>query len=85
MVFQVTGRPHRHLQVRHLQQVTQDFIQHVDALAQKHKIPLITAKPGESQVDQAAPYLDTVANRVAAVRRAACSLKEFRFWLSTDS
>ena len=48
------------IEPRHLQQVIQDFVQHVEAFAQKHKIPWITAKPGESHVDQAAQYLDVV-------------------------
>lgn len=55
------------IEPRHLQQVTQDFLQHVETFAQKHKIPLITAKPGESHVDQAAQYLDTVAGREEGV------------------
>jgi hypothetical protein len=55
------------IEPKHLQQITQDFVQHVEAFAQKHKIPLITAKPGESHVDQAAQYLDTVADRPEGV------------------
>jgi hypothetical protein len=27
------------IEPRHLQQITQDFVQHVEAFAQKHKIP----------------------------------------------
>src|SRR5262249_8874313 len=34
------------IEPQHLQRITQDFVQHVEAFAQKHKIPLITAKPG---------------------------------------
>jgi hypothetical protein len=48
---------------RDLERVTEDFIHHVERLAAKNNIPLLKAHPGESHVDRAAEYLDTLADR----------------------
>ena len=50
------------IEKRDLEQVTQDFIHHVERLAAKNNIPVLKARPGESHVDQAAEYLDTLAD-----------------------
>jgi hypothetical protein len=52
---------------RDLQKITEEFVAHVEALAQKNQIPLLQAKPGESHVDQAAAYLPNVAERDQAI------------------
>lgn len=51
------------IEKRDLEQVTEDFIHHVETLAAKNNIPLLKAHPGESHVDRAAEYLDTLADR----------------------
>jgi hypothetical protein len=55
------------IEPRDLQRITDEFVTHVEALAQKNQIPLLQAKPGESHVDQAAAYLDKVADRDRAI------------------
>jgi hypothetical protein len=55
------------IEPQHLQQLTSDFVQFVEQYAESHKIPLISAKPGESHVDQAAQYLDDFADQEEAV------------------
>jgi hypothetical protein len=55
------------IEPRDLQKATDEFVAHVEALAQKHQIPLLQAKPGESHVDQAATYLANVAHRDRAI------------------
>jgi hypothetical protein len=62
-------------QVRHvdwiepqdLQQVTDEFVRFVEDYASIHNIPLLSSKPGESHVEEAAPYLDRVADNDEAV------------------
>jgi hypothetical protein len=51
------------IEPRDLQQATEEFVRHVEAFAQQNKIPLLTARPGESHVDQAASYLDAVRGK----------------------
>ena len=55
------------IEPQHLQQLTSEFVQFVEDYAKLHDVPLISAKPGESHVDQAAQYLDRVADRDKAV------------------
>ena len=55
------------IEPRDLQEVTADFVQFVEDLAQANDIPIISAKPGESHVDQAASYLNGVADRAEAI------------------
>ena len=50
-----------------LRQVTDEFIRHVEQFAESNDIPVITARPGESHVDQAAEYLHRVAQQEKAV------------------
>jgi hypothetical protein len=52
---------------RDLQKATDDFVKHVETLAQENNIPMLTAHPGESHIDQAAPHLDAVADRDHAI------------------
>lgn len=51
------------IEKRHLERVTADFVQHVEAFAEKNGIPILFARPGESHVEKAAEYLDTVTDR----------------------
>ena len=55
------------IEPQHLQQLTSEFVQFVEDYAKLHDVPLISAKPAESHVDQAAQYLDRVADRDKAV------------------
>ena len=55
------------IEPRDLQRLTDDFVRFVEDYAQRHHVPLLSAKPGESHVDQAAPYLERVADQDAAV------------------
>lgn len=55
------------IEPKHLQQLTDQFVAFVEQYATSHNIPIVSAKPGESHVDQAAPYLDRVANQNRAV------------------
>ena len=55
------------IEPRDLQEVTADFVQFIEDLAQENDIPIISAKPGESHVDQAASYLNGVADRAEAI------------------
>ena len=55
------------IEPQHLQQLTSEFVHFVEQYAELHDIPLITAKPGESHVDQAALYLDRFAEQDKAV------------------
>ena len=55
------------IEPRDLQKITAEFVGHVEALAHKHQIPLLQAKPGESHVDQAAAFLANVADRDRAI------------------
>jgi hypothetical protein len=55
------------IEPRDLQKITADFVRFVEDLAQKNDIPIIAAKPGESHVDEAASYLNRVADRVEAI------------------
>jgi hypothetical protein len=48
---------------RGLHKLTTNFVQSIEMLAQRNNIPLLSAKPGEGHVDQAAPFLDGVADR----------------------
>jgi hypothetical protein len=57
---------------RDLQKITEEFVGHVEALAEKNQIPLLQAKPGESHVDQAAAYL---ANRADTDQGIYCIIK----------
>lgn len=50
-----------------LKQATTDFVQFVECFAEQNDVPLITARPGESHVDQAAEYLHRVADQKRAV------------------
>ena len=50
------------IEPRDLQHATDEFVAHVEALAQRNQIPLLTAKPRESHVDQAAAHLAKVAD-----------------------
>jgi hypothetical protein len=51
----------------HLKQLTDEFVQHVEQFAEENRIPLLSARPGESHVELAAQYLDAVADREDAV------------------
>jgi hypothetical protein len=55
------------IEPRDLQKVTDDFVRSVEELAQKNNIPVLAAQPGEGHVDQAAAYLDRVADREEAI------------------
>ncbi len=55
------------IEPRDLQELTTEFVQSVEALAQTNGIPLLAAKPGEGHVDQAARFLDRVADRDEAI------------------
>jgi hypothetical protein len=55
------------IEPRDLQKMTDEFVQHVEAMAAKDGIPLLSGKPGESHVDQAAPFLAQVADRDQAI------------------
>jgi hypothetical protein len=55
------------IEPRDLQNITAEFVAHVEALAQNNQIPLLQAKPGESHVDQAAAFLTNVADRDRAI------------------
>jgi hypothetical protein len=50
-----------------LQQITDDFVRHVETLAQKLNIPLLSAKPGNGHVETAAPFLERVADQEQAI------------------
>lgn len=50
-----------------LRQATDEFVHHVEQYAEQNDIPLITARPGESHVDQAAEYLHRVVQQEKAV------------------
>jgi hypothetical protein len=50
-----------------LQQLTTDFVQHVERLAAKQNIPLLSTQTGEDHVAQAAPHLAAVANQEEAI------------------
>lgn len=55
------------IEPRDLQQVTDEFVKHVETMAEKNHIPLLSSKPGDSHVDQAAAYLANVADRDRAI------------------
>jgi hypothetical protein len=55
------------IESRDLQRLTEDFVQHVETLAEQNHIPILNAKPGESHVDRAAAYLPAVADRDRAI------------------
>jgi hypothetical protein len=50
-----------------LQRITADFVAHVEHFAEKHHIPLLSAKTKEAHVEQAAPYLQAVADQVDGI------------------
>jgi len=50
-----------------LQRLTDDFVRFVEDYASRHNVPILPGKPGESHVDQAAPYLEQVADKHEAV------------------
>jgi hypothetical protein len=50
-----------------LQRLTDDFVRFVEDYAKMHHVPVLQGKPGESHVDQAAPYLERVADKDEAV------------------
>ena len=55
------------IEPKHLQKLTDEFILFVEEYAKSHNIPILMARPGESHVDQAAPYLDRFATQERAV------------------
>ena len=55
------------IEPRDLQKITDEFVQHVESLAEKNDIPLLSAKPGDSHVDQAAAFLPRVADQEQAI------------------
>jgi len=55
------------IEQRDLQRLTDDFVHQVETLAEKQQIPVLSGKPGDSHVDQAAPYLSAVADRDQAI------------------
>jgi hypothetical protein len=50
-----------------LQRLTDNFVRFVEDYAKMHNVPILQGKPGESHVDQAAPYLERVADKDEAV------------------
>ena len=55
------------IEPRDLQQLTDEFVKHVETMAEKNNIPLLSSTPGESHVDEAAPHLAKVADRDRAI------------------
>lgn len=55
------------IEQKDLQDVTADLVQHIERYAEHHGIPIIASKPGQPHVDEAAEYLDRVADQDRAV------------------
>lgn len=55
------------IQPTHLQQLTEEFVRYVEQFAELNNIPILQGRPGQSHVDQAAPYLAQVSDKQSAV------------------
>lgn len=55
------------IEPKHLQLLTDQFVAFVEQYASTHDIPILSAKPGEKHVEQAAAHLDRVADQQRAV------------------